>query len=142
MYSEKVIDHFQNPRNVGIIENPDGYGKIGNPSCGDIMEIYLRINGSHIIEDAKFRTFGCASAIATSSIATELIKGKDIHEALKVTNKVVIESLDGLPPKKVHCSIMAEEAIQAAILDYATKNSIKVNVETCHSHTCGGCCSK
>jgi len=142
MYSEKVIDHFQNPRNVGTLENPDGYGKIGNPSCGDIMEIYLKINSNHIIEDVKFRTFGCASAIATSSMATELIKGKDIHEALKVTNKVVMESLDGLPPKKVHCSVMAEEAIQAAILDYATKNNIAVAVQACDSHTCGGCCSK
>jgi len=142
MYSEKVIDHFQNPRNVGTLENPDGYGKIGNPSCGDIMEIYLKINSNHIIEDVKFRTFGCASAIATSSMATELIKGKDIHEALKVTNKVVMESLDGLPPKKVHCSVMAEEAIQAAILDYATKNNITVAVQACDSHTCGGCCSK
>ncbi len=142
MYSEKVIDHFQNPRNVGTLENPDGYGKIGNPACGDIMEIYLKINTSHIIEDVKFRTFGCASAIATSSMATELIKGKDIHEALKVTNKVVMESLDGLPAKKVHCSVMAEEAIQAAILDYATKNNITVAVQTCDTHKCGGCCSK
>ena len=119
-YSEKVMDHFMNPRNMGEIENPDGYGKIGNPSCGDIMEIFLKIDND-IITDVKFRTFGCASAIATSSISTEMIIGKDIHEALKITNKVVAEALDGLPPVKMHCSVLAEEAVKAAIEDYLSK---------------------
>lgn len=141
MYSEKVMEHFQNPRNVGTIENPDGYGKIGNPACGDIMELFIRVNKeNNIIEDVKFRTFGCASAIATSSIATELIIGKDIYEALQVTNKVVTEALDGLPPKKVHCSVLAEEALQAAIIDYAAKNNIDLKLEQ-KDHQCGGCCS-
>ena len=120
-YSEKVMDHFMNPRNMGVIENPDGYGKIGNPSCGDIMEIFLKIDENDIITDVKFRTFGCASAIATSSISTEMIIGKDIHEALKITNKVVAEALDGLPPVKMHCSVLAEEAVKAAIEDYLSK---------------------
>ena len=119
-YSEKVMDHFMNPRNMGVIENPDGYGKIGTPSCGDIMEIFLKIDND-IITDVKFRTFGCASAIATSSISTEMIIGKDIHEALKITNKVVAEALDGLPPVKMHCSVLAEEAVKAAIEDYLSK---------------------
>ena len=119
-YSEKVMDHFMNPRNMGVIEKPDGYGKIGNPSCGDIMEIFLKIDND-IITDVKFRTFGCASAIATSSISTEMIIGKDIHEALKITNKVVAEALDGLPPVKMHCSVLAEEAVKAAIEDYLSK---------------------
>ena len=119
-YSEKVMDHFMNPRNMGVIENSDGYGKIGNPSCGDIMEIFLKIDND-IITDVKFRTFGCASAIATSSISTEMIIGKDIHEALKITNKVVAEALDGLPPVKMHCSVLAEEAVKAAIEDYLSK---------------------
>ena len=119
-YSEKVMDHFMNPRNMGVIETPDGYGKIGNPSCGDIMEIFLKIDND-IITDVKFRTFGCASAIATSSISTEMIIGKDIHEALKITNKVVAEALDGLPPVKMHCSVLAEEAVKAAIEDYLSK---------------------
>ncbi|TDT70593.1 modular FeS cluster scaffolding protein NifU [Hypnocyclicus thermotrophus] len=121
-YSEKVMDHFMNPRNVGVIENPDGYGKIGNASCGDMMEIFLRIEDD-IIKDVKFRTFGCASAIATSSISTEMILGKKVSEALEVTNKAVAEALDGLPPQKMHCSVLAEDAIKAAIEDYLKKKN-------------------
>ena len=119
-YTEKVMEHFMNPHNVGVIENPSGYGKVGNPSCGDIMEIFIKVE-DNIITDVKFRTFGCASAIATSSISTEMIIGKDIHEALKITNKVVAEALDGLPPVKMHCSVLAEEAVKAAIEDYLSK---------------------
>ena len=119
-YSEKVKDHFMNPRNVGVIEDADGYGKIGNASCGDIMEIFMKIEDD-IIKDVKFRTFGCASAIATSSISTEMILGKSVDEALKLTNKAVAEALDGLPPAKMHCSVLAEEAIKAAIEDYMAK---------------------
>lgn len=119
-YSEKVMDHFMNPRNVGTIENPDGYGKVGNPTCGDIMEIFLKIEND-IITDVKFRTFGCASAIATSSISTEMVLGKNINEALEVTNKVVAEALGGLPATKMHCSVLAEEALKEAIEDYLAK---------------------
>ncbi|MGL5989460.1 Fe-S cluster assembly scaffold protein NifU [Cetobacterium sp.] len=119
-YTEKVMDHFMNPRNVGTMENPDGYGKVGNPSCGDIMEIFLRIE-SDVITDVKFRTFGCASAIATSSISTEMVLGKNIHEALAVTNKVVAEALGGLPATKMHCSVLAEEALKEAIEEYLAK---------------------
>ncbi len=121
MYSEKVMDHFNNPRNVGVIENPDGYGKVGSPTCGDVMEIFLKIEEG-IIRDVKFRTFGCASAIATSSISTEMIMGKKVEEALELTNKAVAKALDGLPPAKMHCSILAEEAIKEAIEDYINKN--------------------
>jgi len=120
MYSDKVMDHFENPRNVGEIENADGVGTVGNPVCGDVMKMYLKIEDD-IIVDVKFKTFGCASAIATSSMATELVKGKSIDEALKLTNKAVAEALDGLPPVKMHCSVLAEEAIKAAILDYQSK---------------------
>ncbi|MDX8337179.1 MULTISPECIES: Fe-S cluster assembly scaffold protein NifU [Cetobacterium] len=119
-YSEKVMDHFMNPRNVGTMENPDGYGKVGNPSCGDIMEIFLKIEND-IITDVKFRTFGCASAIATSSVSTEMVLGKNIHEALEITNKVVAEALGGLPATKMHCSVLAEEALKEAIEDYLAK---------------------
>ncbi|MCQ8211847.1 Fe-S cluster assembly scaffold protein NifU [Cetobacterium sp. NK01] len=119
-YSEKVMDHFMNPRNVGTMENPDGYGKVGNPSCGDIMEIFLKIEND-IITDVKFRTFGCASAIATSSVSTEMVLGKNIHEALDITNKVVAEALGGLPATKMHCSVLAEEALKEAIEDYLAK---------------------
>lgn len=119
-YSEKVIDHFMNPRNVGVIENPDGYGKVGNPSCGDIMELFLKIDND-IITDVKFRTFGCASAIATSSVSTEMVLGKNIEEALAITNRVVAETLDGLPATKMHCSVLAEEALKSAIEDYLSK---------------------
>ena len=126
MYSEKVMDHFNNPRNVGEIENASGVGTVGNAKCGDIMRIYLDINDSGIIEDVKFKTFGCGAAVATSSMATELVKGKTVNEALTVTNKAVMEALDGLPPVKVHCSLLAEEAIHAALWDYATKNGITI----------------
>ena len=124
-YSEKVMDHFANPRNVGEIENADGIGEVGNSKCGDIMKMYIKVDND-IITDVKFKTFGCGAAIATSSMATELVKGKTIQEALEVTNKAVMEALDGLPPVKVHCSLLAEEAIHAALWDYAEKNGIKI----------------
>lgn len=123
LYSEKVMDHFTNPRNVGKIEDADGIGEVGNAKCGDIMKIYLKIKDG-IIEDVKFNTFGCGSAIASSSMATELIKGKPLTEALSLTNKAVAEALDGLPAHKLHCSVLAEEAIRAAIKDYYDKNRI------------------
>ncbi|MCQ1529776.1 Fe-S cluster assembly scaffold protein NifU [Lutispora saccharofermentans] len=122
MYSEKVMDHFTAPRNVGEIDNADGIGEVGNAKCGDIMKIYLKIEDD-VIEDVKFKTFGCGAAIATSSIATEMIKGKTIDEALQLTNKAVVEALDGLPPQKIHCSVLAEEAVKAAIEDYKKKNN-------------------
>ena len=123
LYSEKVMDHFRNPRNVGVIENADGIGAVGNAKCGDIMKIYLKIENDSIV-DAKFETFGCGSAIASSSMATELIKGKPVSEALALTNKAVVEALDGLPAHKIHCSVLAEEAIKKALQDYYEKNSI------------------
>jgi nitrogen fixation NifU-like protein len=126
MYSEKVMDHFTNPRNVGEIDNPSGVGTVGNAKCGDIMRIYLDIDEDGIINDVKFKTFGCGAAVATSSMATELVKGKNINEALKITNKAVMDALDGLPPVKVHCSLLAEEAIHAALWDYAEKNNIVI----------------
>ena len=125
-YSEKVMDHFNHPRNVGEMENPSGVGTVGNAKCGDIMRMYLDIDHNGIIQEAKFKTFGCGAAVATSSMATELVKGKTIQEALEVTNKAVMEALDGLPPVKVHCSLLAEEAIHAALWDYAEKNGIKI----------------
>ena len=126
MYSEKVMDHFSNPRNVGEIENASGVGTVGNAKCGDIMRMYLDIDeDTKIIKECKFKTFGCGAAVATSSMATELVKGKTIYEALEVTNKAVMEALDGLPPVKVHCSLLAEEAIHAALWDYAEKHGIK-----------------
>ena len=127
MYSEKVMDHFQHPRNMGEIEDASGVGTVGNAKCGDIMRIYLDIDDeSHIIRDCKFKTFGCGAAVATSSMATEMVMGKTIEEAMEVTNKAVMEALDGLPPVKVHCSLLAEEAIHAALWDYAEKNGIKI----------------
>lgn len=126
MYSDKVMDHFNNPRNVGEIENASGVGTVGNAKCGDIMRIYLDVSEDGIIKDCKFKTFGCGAAVATSSMATELVKGKTIQEALKVTNKAVMEALDGLPAVKVHCSLLAEEAIHAALWDYAKKNHITI----------------
>lgn len=126
MYSEKVMEHFTNPRNVGKIENADGVGEVGNARCGDIMKIYLKIENG-IIVDVKFNTFGCGSAIASSSMATELIKGKPLSEALTLTNKAVAEALDGLPAHKMHCSVLAEEAIRSAIKDYYDKNNIPYN---------------
>ena len=127
MYSEKVMDHFSNPRNVGEIENASGVGTVGNAKCGDIMRMYLDIDeDTKIIKECKFKTFGCGAAVATSSMATELVKGKTIYEALEVTNKAVMEALDGLPAVKVHCSLLAEEAIHAALWDYAEKHGIKI----------------
>ena len=126
MYSEKVMDHFQHPRNVGEIENASGVGTVGNAKCGDIMRMYLDIDDNGIIRECKFKTFGCGAAVETSSMATELVKGKSIQEALQVTNKAVMEALDGLPPVKVHCSLLAEEAIHAALWDYAQKHNIVI----------------
>ena len=137
LYSEKVMGHFRNPRNVGAIENADGVGEVGNPVCGDIMKIYLKIRDD-TIADVKFETFGCGSAIASSSMATELIKGKPISDALQLTNKAVTEALGGLPAHKLHCSVLAEEAIKAALRDYYEKNGIEYD----HSQfpDCEGCC--
>lgn len=140
MYSEKVMDHFNNPRNVGEIEDASGVGTVGNAKCGDIMRIYLDIDeDTKVIRECKFKTFGCGAAVATSSMATELVKGKTIYEALQVTNKVVMEALDGLPPVKVHCSLLAEEAIHAALWDYAQKHGIVIEglkepVNDIHEH--------
>ena len=125
MYSEKVMDHFSNPRNVGQIDNANAVGEVGNAKCGDIMKIYMDIQDD-VIKDVKFKTFGCGAAIATSSMATEMVKGKTVDEALALTNKAVMEALDGLPPVKVHCSLLAEEAIHAALWDYAEKHGIKI----------------
>jgi len=124
MYSEKVMDHFRNPRNMGRMEDADGIGKVGNPVCGDVMWIYIKVKNNRIV-DVSFETFGCAAAIATSSMATELIKGKTVEEALEITNKAVAEALDGLPPIKLHCSLLAEEGIKAAIEDYLSKKKAK-----------------
>ena len=126
LYSEKVMDHFRNPRNVGVIDDADGVGEVGNPVCGDIMKIYLKINDDQIIDDVKFETFGCGSAIASSSMATELIMGKPVSEALQLTNKAVTEALDGLPPHKLHCSVLAEEAIKSAVKNYYDNNGIEM----------------
>ena len=126
MYSEKVMDHFQNPRNMGEIENASGVGTVGNAKCGDIMRIYLDIDENQIIRDVKFKTFGCGAAVATSSMATELVRGKNIREAMQITNQAVAEALDGLPPVKMHCSLLAEEAIHAALWDYAEKHQITI----------------
>ena len=126
MYSEKVMDHFQNPRNVGEIEDASGVGTVGNAKCGDIMRFIDIDDQTHVIKDCKFKIFGCGAAVATSSMATELVIGKTIEEAMKVTNKAVMEALDGLPPVKVHCSLLAEEAIHAALWDYAQKNDIEI----------------
>ena len=127
LYSDKVMEHFQNPRNVGEIENPDGIGYVGNPVCGDIMELYIKVNEGTIV-DAKFKTFGCGAAIATSSMVTEMVKGKSIDEALEISNRAVAEALDGLPPIKMHCSVLAEEALKSAIEDYLSKSQ-KLTVE-------------
>jgi nitrogen fixation NifU-like protein len=121
MYSEKVMDHFSNPRNMGEIENPSGVGLVGNPKCGDIMQMFIKVNEDEVIEDVKFKTFGCGAAIATSSMATELIKGKTVDEALRLTNSAVVEALEGLPPAKIHCSVLAEEAVKKAVEDYRSK---------------------
>lgn len=129
LYSEKVMDHFSHPRNVGEIENADGVGEVGNAKCGDIMKIFLKIEND-IIVDAKFHTFGCGSAIASSSMATEMIIGKSVSEALELTNKAVVEALDGLPTHKIHCSVLAEEAVKSALKDYYDKNGIAYDEET------------
>ena len=140
LYSEKVMDHFRNPRNIGVIEDADGIGEVGNAKCGDIMKIYLKIEND-IITDVKFETFGCGSAIASSSMATELIKGKPVEEALSLTNKAVVEALDGLPAHKLHCSVLAEEAIKAALKDYYDKNGIEYDhTEFPDCESCGHCC--
>ena len=145
MYSEKVMDHFQNPRNVGEIEDASGMGTVGNAKCGDIMRIYLEIDDEGIIRDVKFKTFGCGAAVATSSMATELVKGKSIREAMLVTNKAVMEALDVQPPVKVHCSVLAEQAVRAALSDYYTRQGIdpepivgKIQ-EVDHDHEGSGC---
>ena len=123
LYSDKVMDHFNNPRNVGEISDADGVGEVGNPKCGDIMKMYIKVKDG-VITDVKFKTFGCGAAIATSSMATELIKGKTLKEALKLTNRDVINMLDGLPPQKIHCSVLAKESIESAIRDYCNKNCL------------------
>ncbi len=138
LYSEKVMDHFRNPRNVGEIPDADGIGEVGNAKCGDIMKMYLKIDDG-IITDVKFETFGCGSAIATSSMATELIKGKPLEEALTLTNQAVVEALDGLPAHKIHCSVLAEEAVRAAIKDYYDKNNIPYNPADFCDHDCEHC---
>ncbi len=135
MYSEKVMDHFSNPRNVGEIEDANAVGQVGNAKCGDIMKIYMDIEDD-VIKDVKFKTFGCGAAIATSSMATEMVKGKTVKEALELTNKAVMEALDGLPPEKVHCSVLAEEAIHSAIDDYYKKSGINLGTQ----HDCSNCC--
>lgn len=141
-YSEKVMDHFSNPRNVGEIENPSGIGEVGNSKCGDIMKMYIKVE-NNIITDCKFKTFGCGAAIATSSIATELIIGRTIDEALELSNKAVLEALDGLPPVKVHCSVLAEQAIKAAVTDYYKRQGIDPEplvgkiTECDHDQDCG-----
>ena len=136
LYSEKVMDHFTHPRNVGEIENADGVGTVGNAKCGDIMQMFIKVEGN-IITDVKFKTFGCGAAIATSSMATELVKGKSIDDALALTNSAVVEALEGLPPVKVHCSVLAEEAIKAAVADYYKKNGIEKEIPgAAHCHDC------
>ena len=138
LYSEKVMDHFQHPRNVGEIENADGIGEVGNAKCGDIMKMYLKIE-NNVIVDVKFNTFGCGSAIATSSMATEMIKGKTVDEALELSNKAVVEALDGLPAHKIHCSVLAEEAVKAAVKDYYDRNNIPYDKEKFKEGTCAEC---
>ena len=139
LYSDKVMDHFQNPRNVGKIDDADGIGEVGNAKCGDIMRMYIKVDDKGIITDCKFNTFGCGSAIATSSMATELIKGKPIEEALQLSNKAVVEALDGLPAHKIHCSVLAEEAVRAAVKDYYDKNGIAYNPDEFQIHDCEHC---
>ena len=129
LYSDKVMDHFRNPRNVGKIDDADGIGEVGNAKCGDIMRMYIKVDDEGIITDCKFNTFGCGSAIATSSMATELIKGKSVDKALELSNKAVVEALDGLPTHKIHCSVLAEEAVRAAVKDYYDRKGIAYNPE-------------
>ena len=138
LYSDKVMDHFQNPRNVGKMDDADGIGEVGNAKCGDIMRMYIKVEDG-LITDCKFNTFGCGSAIATSSMATELIKGKPVEEALELSNQAVVEALDGLPPQKIHCSVLAEEAVRAAVKDYYDKNGIAYDPEKFQIHDCEHC---
>ena len=138
LYSEKVMDHFRNPRNVGVLEDADGVGEVGNAVCGDIMRIYLKIEDD-VVTDVKFETFGCGSAIASSSMATEMIKGKPLSEVLTLTNKAVTEALDGLPAHKLHCSVLAEEAIRAAVKDYYDKNGIAYDPAQFPDASCDHC---
>ena len=139
LYSEKVMDHFRNPRNVGKMDDADGVGEVGNAKCGDIMKIYIKVE-DNIITDVKFNTFGCGSAIASSSMATEMIKGRSIDEALTLSNRAVVEALDGLPPHKVHCSVLAEEAVRAAVKNYYDKNGIAYDPELFKvAHDCEHC---
>ena len=138
LYTDTVMDHFMHPRNVGEIKNPSGVGEVGNAKCGDIMKMYLKIKDNKI-EDVKFETFGCGSAIASSSMATEMIKGKPISEALALSNKAVVEALDGLPAQKIHCSVLAEEAVKAAVKDYYDKNGIAYDAALFAEHDCAAC---
>lgn len=138
LYSEKVMDHFEHPRNVGKMEDASGIGEVGNAKCGDIMRMYIKVKDG-VITDCKFNTFGCGSAIATSSMATELIKGKPLSEALELSNQAVVEALDGLPPQKIHCSVLAEEAVRAAVKDYYDKNGIAYDPEQFKIHDCEHC---
>lgn len=138
LYSEKVMDHFRNPRNLGKMDDADGVGEVGNAKCGDIMKMYIKVKDG-IIEDVKFNTFGCGSAIASSSMATEMIKGKSIDDALELSNKAVVEALDGLPTHKIHCSVLAEEAVKAAVKDYYDKNGIEYDKEKFASDDCPTC---
>ena len=138
LYSDKVMDHFQNPCNVGKMDDADGIGEVGNAKCGDIMRMYIKVEDG-VITDCKFNTFGCGSAIATSSMATELIKGKPVEEALELSNQAVVEALDGLPPQKIHCSVLAEEAVRAAVKDYYDKNGIAYDPEKFQIHDCEHC---
>ena len=138
LYSDKVMDHFQNPRNVGKMDDADGIGEVGNAKCGDIMRMYIKVEDG-VITDCKFNTFGCGSAIATSSMATELIKGKPVEEALELSNQAVVEALDGLPPQKIHCSVLAEEAVRAAVKEYYDKNGIAYDPEKFQIHDCEHC---
>lgn len=139
LYSDKVMDHFQNPRNVGKLEDADGIGEVGNAKCGDIMRMYIKVDDNGIITDCKFNTFGCGSAIATSSMATELIKGKSVKEALELSNQAVVEALDGLPTQKIHCSVLAEEAVRAAVKDYYDRNGIAYDPKELEIHDCDHC---
>ena len=141
MYSKKVLDHFENPRNVGEIKDANAVGVVGNAKCGDIMKIYMDIDGD-VIKDVKFKTFGCGAAIATSSMATEMVKGKTVKEALELTNKAVMEALDGLPPEKIHCSVLAEEAIHSAIDDYQKRSGVNLGASSSCDFCCGDCHKK
>ena len=139
MYTEKVLDHFEHPRNVGALDDANGVGMVGNAKCGDIMQMFLKVNDDGIIEDVGFKTFGCGAAIATSSMATELIEGKSIEEALQLSNSAVVEALEGLPPQKIHCSVLAEEAVRAAVKDYYDRNGIAYDPKELEIHDCDHC---